>query len=228
MSDIADHNELTGDELLAAEYALGVLAHEARTAAARRIVREPSFARRVVAWEARLAPWAGDVAPVNPPHSVWERINASLPSERGWLDSVAFWRGMAFGTGALAAACLGALLYTGVITARPPLVASLEGGGKYTFVATIDPRQNAVIVVPAGYTAEAQRVPELWIIPPGQKPRSLGLVDPDKPITLVIPPDLRAQATTQAVLAISLEPPGGSPTGLPTGPVIATGKLVNL
>jgi anti-sigma-K factor RskA len=33
---------------------------------------------------------------------------------------------------------------------------------------------------------------------------------------------------SSAVLAVSLEPPGGSPTGAPTGPVIATGKLTNL
>lgn len=228
MSETADHSELSGDELLAAEYALGVLGRSERSAAARRIVREPSFARRVVAWEVRLAPWARDIAPVNPPAAVWDRISASLPRERGLLDSVAFWRGMTFGTGALAAACLVALLYLGTITSRPPLVAALDGGGKYTFVATIDARQNAILVVPATFTAEAQRVPELWLIAPGDKPRSLGVIDPEKPVTLVIPPALRAQAAAQAVLAVSLEPIGGSPTGAPTGPVIATGKLTNL
>jgi anti-sigma-K factor RskA len=39
---------------------------------------------------------------------------------------------------------------------------------------------------------------------------------------------MRTLANGQAVLAISLEPPGGSTTGAPTGPVIAQGKLTAL
>ena len=45
---------------------------------------------------------------------------------------------------------------------------------------------------------------------------------------LTIPPDLAGQLTPDAALAVSLEPPGGSPTGQPTGPVIASGKLTSL
>jgi anti-sigma-K factor RskA len=36
------------------------------------------------------------------------------------------------------------------------------------------------------------------------------------------------RVAAQATLAVSVEPPGGSPTGLPTGPVIASGKLTKL
>jgi len=43
-----------------------------------------------------------------------------------------------------------------------------------------------------------------------------------------LPTDLAALAKKDVVLAVSLEPPGGSTTGLPTGPVIATGKLTSL
>jgi anti-sigma-K factor RskA len=50
----------------------------------------------------------------------------------------------------------------------------------------------------------------------------------DRAITLTLPPALAALAKDNAVLAVSLEPPGGSPTGAPTGPVIASGKLTNL
>jgi|SRR6516164_2565282 len=58
--------------------------------------------------------------------------------------------------------------------------------------------------------------------------RSLGLIQPGQPIRLTIPPDLAGHLTPDAALAVSLEPPGGSPTGLPTGPVIASGKLTSL
>jgi anti-sigma-K factor RskA len=43
-----------------------------------------------------------------------------------------------------------------------------------------------------------------------------------------VPKDLLSEVSKEAVLAVSLEPPGGSPTGQPTGPVIANGKLAAL
>src|SRR5262249_26967631 len=67
-----------------------------------------------------------------------------------------------------------------------------------------------------------------WLILPDQRPRSLGLIQPGQPIRLTIPPDLAGRLTPDAALAVSLEPPGGSPTGQPTGPVIASGKLTSL
>jgi anti-sigma-K factor RskA len=83
-------------------------------------------------------------------------------------------------------------------------------------------------VLPAGYANDPARVPELWLIAPGDKPRSLGLVKGEQPVALAIPADLRRFVTDASTLAISLEPPGGSPTGSPTGPVIAQGKLTAL
>ena len=72
------------------------------------------------------------------------------------------------------------------------------------------------------------RAPQLWLIPPGLDPQPLGLLDPTRPVTFAIPPRLLPQATRDAVLAVSLEPPGGSPTGRPTGPVVAQGPLTDL
>jgi anti-sigma-K factor RskA len=95
-------------------------------------------------------------------------------------------------------------------------------------VATIDASRGTVAVVPAAFSPDATRVPELWLIPADGKPRPLGLLRADQKVTLTLPTDLAAFAKKDAVLAVSLEPPGGSTTGLPTGPVIATGKLTSL
>jgi anti-sigma-K factor RskA len=74
-----------------------------------------------------------------------------------------------------------------------------------------------------------RRAMELWLIPAGEaRPHSLGLVQGGRPIAFDIPSDLAGRITPDATLAISLEPPGGSPTGLPTGPIVASGKLTNL
>lgn len=235
MTDTSDHSglpQLPDDERLAAEYALGVLAGAERAEAARRAARETGFAALVAAWQERLSPLAAEIAEVAPPAHVWDAIAAQLPAtaapRAGLWQSLAFWRGLALASGALAAACLGALIYLGTLTSPPPLVATIEGGGKHVFVATIDARRASVAVVPAAFSGDASRVPELWLIPAGGKPLPLGLLHADRAVTLAIPPALAAQATGNAVLAVSLEPPGGSPTGAPTGPVIGTGKLTSL
>jgi anti-sigma-K factor RskA len=232
MSEATDHSGLSGDELIAAEYALGVLAGAERADAARRVAREPGFARMVAAWEERLTPWAAEIADVSPPLALWARIADALPptpgAKPGIWHSLTFWRGLTFGAGALAAACIGALIYIGNIAPQPPLIATIDGGGHHHFVATLDGARGNIAVVPAAYAADATRVPELWLIPADGKPRPLGLLHADRPVTLTISPDLLPHATRDAVLAVSLEPQGGSPTGQPTGPVIASGKLTFL
>jgi len=231
MSDTFDHNGLPEDEMLAAEYALGVLDGAERAAAEQRIGHERGFARLVATWEERLAPWAAEIPELVPPPHVWGRIAGALPTQErqaGLWQSLAFWRGFSLATGALAAACIAALVYLGVFTQQQPLVATIEGGGQRHFVATVDARRGTVAIVPAAFSADATRVPELWLIPSDGKPRSVGLLRANAPVTLTLSADLAGLVKSDAVLAVSLEPPGGSTTGLPTGPVIGTGKLTNL
>jgi anti-sigma-K factor RskA len=232
MSDTQDHSGVSDDEWLAAEFALGVLSGTERAAALRLLERDGNFARMVADWEQKLAPWAGEIEEVAAPPQVWDRIAAALPAHSaanaGWWQKLAFWRGLSFATSAMAAACIGALMYLGNAPQKAPLFAGLDGGGQHHFVATIDMARGNIAVVPAAFAADATRVPELWLIPADGKPRPLGLLRADRTVSIAIPPELMAQTVSNAVLAVSLEPPGGSPTGEPTGPVIATGKLTSL
>ena len=231
MTDVFDHSGMSEDELLAAEYALGVLTGVERAAAERRIAGDRAFATMVADWEQRLAPWAGEIDEVSPPPQVWNAIAAALPTpapqRAGLWQSVVFWRGFALAS-ALAAACLAVVIYLGAVGGSQPLVAAIEGGGKRTFVATVDTKRGTIAVLPATFTADATRVPELWLIPADGKPRPLGLLQADRAVTITIPPQFLGQTVSNAVLAVSLEPPGGSPTGTPTGPVIGAGKLTSL
>ena len=224
MSDTLDHNE---DDLLAAELALGVLEGAERTTAVQRATRDRAFARLVEEWEQRLAPWAGEIREVSPSPEVWDRISSATARNRLW-HSLNFWRGSSFAAGAFAAACLAGLIYLGTFAPKQTLLATIEGGGQRHFVATIDSARGTVAVVPAAFSGDATRVPELWLIPPDGRPRAVGLLRADQTVVLTLPPELATLAKNNAVLAVSLEPPGGSTTGLPTGPVIATGKLTSL
>jgi anti-sigma-K factor RskA len=233
MSDDHTIDPADGGRVIAAEYVLGVLGAEERREVERRLMHEPALAAEVAFWEERLGGLADTVAPVAPPQHTWSRIEAAIASPQTarpaslWQNLV-FWRGFGIGSATLAAASIAALVYIGLIPAtRAPLMATLAGSsGQPNVVATVT--GNDLVVVPAALLTNDPRAIELWLILPNQRPHSLGLIPPGQAMRLAIPPDLAGRLTPDAALAISLEPPGGSPTGQPTGPVIASGKLTRL
>lgn len=227
--------------VLAAEYVLGVLSAEERRAVEARMAEEASFAREVAEWEERLGGMASYVPPATPPAQTWRRIQASLgesfsasPPASVW-QSLSFWRALSLGSSVLAAACVAALLYIGTrppppVAQRTPLLATLTGAQTKmpNFVAAIGSDGRSLTIVPAALLTTDKRSMELWLIPQGGKPASLGLISAGQAVHLNLPPALAQQAATGASLAVSLEPPGGSPTGQPTGDVIAVGNLSRL
>jgi anti-sigma-K factor RskA len=237
MSDDDTIDPADRGKLIAAEYVLGVLGAEERREVEHRLAHEPALASEVVFWEERLGVLADAVAPVAPPQHTWSLIEAAISAAEAarptslW-QSLVFWRGFGIAAATLAAASIAALAYIGLVPAtRAPLMATLAGSsGQPNFVAAVTATGNSLVVVPAALLTNDPRAIELWLILPGpnQRPRSLGLIQPGQPIRLTIPPDLAGRLTPDAALAVSLEPPGGSPTGLPTGPVIASGKLTSL
>jgi anti-sigma-K factor RskA len=113
-------------DLLAAEYALGVLDATRRREAAVRVEVDPAFAAEVARWEARFAPWLDAITPVPAPATVWERVRDTLWTENPprapavplW-QRLGFWRGLAIGSAALAAAAVGTVF---LLARRPPPV----------------------------------------------------------------------------------------------------------
>jgi anti-sigma-K factor RskA len=237
MSDDHTIDPADGGKIIAAEYVLGVLGAEERREVERRLAHEPALASEVAFWEERLGVLADAVAPVAPQQHTWSQIEAAIHAPTTtrpallW-HSLAFWRRFGIASATLAAASIAALVYIGLVPAtRTPLMATLAGSsGQPNFVAAVTATGNDLLVVPAALLTNDPRAIELWLIPPGpdQRPRSLGLIEPGQPMRLTIPPDLAGQLTPDAALAVSLEPPGGSPTGQPTGPVIASGKFTRL
>lgn len=218
MTDDLPHSPLDEDDALAAEYVLGVLALAERMAVEARVRNDSAFAARVTAWENRLAglnDGYGDI----PAPDLMPKIEARLfpqPAKArrglfGWL------------AGALAAA---AVAVAAVVLLQPaplaPVIATLgEADAPLRFEARFDGAAITVTRV-AGTPAPAGQVQEVWIIAPDAAPVSLGLLEGE---SLSVP---YPQAPAGWTLAVSLEPAGGSPTGAPTGPVLATGTITEL
>ncbi len=226
------------DELLAMDYVLGTLDRAARRDAGLRLVADPAFLARVDAWQATLAPLDDATPPLAPPPAVWAGIAAAIdpaprarpaPPRARWWDSLALWRGLAL-AGSVAAAL--AVATVGPVptppTGAPPqlLVAALAASdGTPLLSAAYDPLRGAVVLTPATQRHDSGKSPELWVIEGSDPPRSLGVIDIAGPNAHALAPARLAGLRPGAVLAISIEPQGGSPTGQPTGPVVATGKL---
>ena len=111
--------------------------------------------------------------------------------------------------------------------ASPPtiMIAALTPTGKDVapFGATVDLRRGelrvaAIDLAPPGKSAQ------LWLIKDGT-PHSLGLLARSGATRIALPKAERSGMRSGAVLAVSIEPPGGSPKPTPTGPVVASGAL---
>jgi anti-sigma-K factor RskA len=95
------------------------------------------------------------------------------------------------------------------------------------FLLTVDPQNRTLTVRTVTAAADANRSYELWLISSKYTtPRSLGLVGGEQFTTRPIPANFDADTLRTASYAVSLEPAGGSPKGVPTGPILFTGKMV--
>lgn len=224
-------------DALAAQYVTGTLRHGARRRFESLLPGHPALRGAVQAWQDRLMPLAAPVTPVAPPAHVWRGIEARLwpaaprAAAAGWWQRLGLWRGLS----GLATAAVLVLTVALVRTppAVPPIVVVLEGqagtpAAGASFVASVSGDGQAMVMQPISATLSLQpdRVLELWSVPPQGAPKSLGLISASG--ATVLPRSRLPEALLKggtAALAVSVEPPGGSPTGAPTGPVVFAGKL---
>ncbi|HET9106737.1 MAG TPA: anti-sigma factor [Steroidobacteraceae bacterium] len=228
-------------DLRYAEYVLGVLDAQGRDQVEREMAESEAAAAAVERWRRRLLPLAQEIPPESPPAHLWQRIRGELQlvapgapeqgARPGVWESLRFWHRFSLVTGALlAAACVAIVALVLRRPAAPPIpyMASTitESGGRVGWTATMDIAKARMIVVPAApQGVRAGRSPELWLIPHGGKPIAVGVISATSPITIRLAPALLAELGPTAVLAVSVEPRGGSPTGRPTGPVIGQGSI---
>jgi len=216
-------------EALAREYVLGLLPARSRARFARVLSFSLVARRAVTAWERRFAPLAAAVRPVEPPESAWTGIETALGLRAAPRARAAgIWPALA------AALAIVAVLFAGLYFSQQP---SVERPA-YVSVVT-DAATGPVWLLQAFTEARALRVStvnprpapagssyELWMLPDGGNPISLGLLPEMGAAQLGLNAAQLGVLTRTMTLAVSVEPAGGSPTGLPTGPVILTAPLI--
>ncbi len=216
---------------LAAEYVLGTLRGRARERFERLARTDRALTDAVRTWEERLLPLAEQLPPIAPPARVWAAILARIrgaPAARASIwSSLGLWRALAFASLATVVALAVVLLKPLPEAPEGALVVVLAGtDAKPALVASADRLGRTLSVKPvARVDLAADRALELWMLPDGGNPRSLGLISATDVVRVALSGPADQALRNIPALAVSLEPRGGSPTGQPTGPVLYSGSV---
>lgn len=234
-------------DLLAGELALGVLDGAERAKAQRLRLSDPAFAAAVERWESLLAPLS-ERALAADPANLWQRVEPRL-TDRGasatvgdlsLRRAVARWR-----AGTVAAASIAAVLALVMVTrpvptpvgspqvaseaARAISVAQLSGEEEGPVLTVrYEPGDGALAIRAEKLEAGAALAPELWVIPDGGAPQSLGQIAADGMSRIVVPIDLRRLMQDGAVLAITIEKRSATPHPAPSGAPVAVGRIATI
>lgn len=221
---------------LAQQFVLGTMSRRARRRFGHLIDQSPAAEAAVLAVEQDLADLSLSVEPVQPSALVWQRIKRQLHAKAVPASTKRSWSSVA--AGLLAVALLGTsislwnalqkpaevIVETIVLDPAVSIVAN-EQGQPLWYVQLID-NARAEISVQTNPTAQPDNDYQLWLIREDGSPVSVGLLPQSGSRTLTLSADVRQGLTNGRVLAVSLEPEGGSPEPVPTGPVLYTAAIV--
>ncbi|WP_375173576.1 anti-sigma factor domain-containing protein [Pseudooceanicola sp.] len=216
------------DRILAAEYVLGLLTDDDRRRVDDRLGGDPALRAEVALWEESFVALTDPIPEVTPPERLWRAITSALdtpvvtaPKRRGFGIL-----GYALG-GVLAAGLAWVVISSGIMTpAAPEYQARIAAeDNAVVFAAAFDEDTGQLALEYQAGAHAPDRSFEFWLIADGEAPVSV-IVWPDgsQAEVVTLPADLAAKIPG-AVLAISDEPAGGSPTGQPTGDVLAVGPV---
>jgi anti-sigma-K factor RskA len=233
-------------DIAAAEYVLGTLPADERARLAIRLRTEPELRDAVLWWQARFAPLDDTAEAQIPPAAVWQAIErataggtvsvtapataAEAPSNVVYLRRrLALWRGGALVTGALAAGLAGILVLdrSSVAPERAGerYVAVVDTGGREpALIAEVDTGTGIIHVRSVTAEIPSGRSLELWHVAENHPPRSLGILQAGGAAQRI--QDAASTRPLEGVIAVTVEPEGGSPSGAPTGEIVYSGRLI--
>ncbi len=224
---------------LAADFLTGGMGAAASRRARRLVDESPLFREAVASWRARLDAGLLDAPRIGEPsNALWARIQARIAQAepraqrrgRAGAWGVRAWRRISLGAGAVAVA---AVAWAVLLAVRPPepgapaqtrMVALLHAStGQAAAVLLVRSDGRFRFTELAGVRPPAGRSFELWLLPRDGAPISLGVARAGQ-VLYTLPRAAEASLAHARGFAVSVEPPGGSPTGQPTGPVVLVGQ----
>lgn len=246
-----DHDPRSDDDILAAEYALGLLDPATRASVEERMKSDPAFEQRVVRWEALGDRWSS-AAPSDPdwsPDDLWNRMETAfvppgpdraLPQPANDTGGQAGTRRSGYGWqfGSLAASLLAVTfvgLYLGerakvdrigtqlelaqaqgAIDRSAIRIAQVSATDGNPLLSVMYEAKGGKLTARVATLAKDGLVPELWVIGPDGKPRSLGQSAGGSVFVIELTDQMRADIAAGSSIAISLEEASPEPSAQPT------------
>lgn len=228
---MTDIHSAPDDQVEAAEYVLGLLTPDEAKQFEAQLSESPEMREDVADWREFFANMAGAVPEIAPPVAIYAAISDRLFSGKR-RRRIALPRIFEVAIGAVAAAffAFGVIFFTQSNLSQPNSVIATEIAAADGSVVV-----NAVYIVKSGELRIAResdapaegRAFQLWLVAGDSAPESLGLLPEQATSSLIVPGSLRWRVQG-ATLAISDEPAGGSPTGAPTGAILAVGVVAGV
>lgn len=217
-------------DALSVNYVLGGMRGKARQRFQRLLMQQQQARESVWRWEQHLNPLAESLPAVEPDENLWQKLQQRL----GWqsaevvqLKPKSSWLHPANWVAVAAAACLALVLLLPPPATAPVELAVIQTKEAKALWLVSKQADTVVLQATAAVPADPAHDYELWMLPTsGQPPISLGLLPQSGKVSYPWPK--AAAGLMVAVLAVSLEPKGGSPTGQPTGAVLHTSELMTL
>lgn len=219
----------------AAEYVLGTLDADARAELERRLPGDPALRAEVYAWQDRLLPLATRGPAAEPPADLWPAIAARVAPPRADAANDAVWRSRQRWRATALLAMAASVALAAVLVLRPPetqvryitLLQAPDTQRTGWVVEAISGERIRLVPLEPGAALPPDRSLQFWTKPQGaERPTSLGLVQPGT--RLELPAQRSPGLGEQQLFELTLEPRGGSPTGLPTGPILFVGRSLRL
>lgn len=211
-------------EQLAREYVLGTMTYLVRKRFERLLLNDVALRAQVNTLQNKFYPLYAEL-PESAPHTrIWQGIQARLgfaPAQTSMGFTLRFWRNFAM-LNLLFALGIGALLFK-LSAPQPQLLALLAAANQSPMLLAQANGAELAIQTLAPLSIAADKSLELWLIQGSHAPQSLGLLPSNGKKVIPIPAHLQAAIAADSVLAVSLEPQGGSPTHQPTGTVLFSG-----
>lgn len=232
--DPADHKP---DDVLAGEFVLGVLPIEERMQVEERMSADRSFARCVERWQEDFAVLNAEYSATPVRKDIFPKIEQRLFGKAlqrnifaDFWNSIVFWRWVGITSATAALIVFVFALGVGLAPQKTPnLLTKLRTvNDNIDLLASYDALNGSLKITPIASGAKSENSLELWIIPEHGNPISAGIFEPERNGEFVVSNQLKKYLVAGATLAVSREPIGGSPTGQPTGPVIASGVITSL
>ncbi|KRA53107.1 anti-sigma factor domain-containing protein [Devosia sp. Root635] len=227
-----------GHNALVAEYVLGLLSASEHDRIGRLIEADQTLRAERDFWVSRFAALNAEYEETPVPAHLYAAIEARAFGDlvrpratASFWESLMVWRSIAAGALAVAVAAIGFNLMQpapDVSALTTQLVAALEEeGSDVKFVALYDGSGNVRLTALSGADVP-DRDFELWAIQGDHAPISMGVIPVNERSAVAISPEVMAGWGEGSVLAITLEPEGGSPSGSPTGPIVAKGAVTKI